>query len=305
MADHGKAVFQGFWHGPSVGPLRRACIQSFLDLGYRFEVYAYAALDMPPGVVPRDAGEIIPFEEIFYFENEESGTRDLGPFSDLFRFKLLSERGGWWMDVDTICLSAEIPPVERAWAQQIPEVNPNAIGSGQIAFARGDPLAIELYERCLALSRAGFSAREALGPHLLSACISEHDLPRNVVGTADLFYPLRFIEMFKLWLPEYRDEVEQKAASAWFMPIFQSFPAYIGLDLAGLPPAGSYLGEFCRGRGAGHGRTREHNVEEIREATRRYLLRRREWALKELLAVSGRQALAQLGIDDGEVSASE
>lgn len=282
----GKATFQGFWHGAALGPLRLACLRSFLEHGYEVKIYTYVDQHLPDGIVRRDANDIIPIEEVFYYDNPHSGLQDLGPFSDLFRFKLLSERGGWWIDVDTICLSPDIPSVGRAWAQQLPEVNPAAIGTGQIAFAKGDPIVVELYETCLALSITDYQPREALGPHLLSRVVSEHDLSKNEFGSPDSFYPIRFIEMYKLWLPEFADEVRRRTAGAYFLPIFQSFPQYIGLEFSRYPPAGSILGDLCeRDTNAELDR---HSADTIRAATRKFFAKHAAWALDELNAVAGR-----------------
>ncbi len=287
--------FQGFWHGPPLGPLREACLNSFVQMGHTFELYTYRTLSVPAGVRLKEAANIIPFAQIFYYENPQTGSKDLGPFSDLFRFKLLSERGGWWTDVDTICLSPHIPTVERAWAQQLPEVNPSAIGTGQIAMRKGDPLAAKLYSRCLELSRTKFPHRESLGPHLISSTIREMQLATNVFGTPETFYPIRWIETFKLWLPQFRDEVIERSRSALFMPIFQSFPQYIGLTLRKLPPQGSFLAEICDSylpRGGGE----HYYPEEIVEGTRAFLKRNADWAVEELRAVSGEATLMTLGL---------
>src|SRR5680860_790579 len=107
-------VFQGFWHGPPLGVLRSACLRSFTELGYRFHLYTYERVDVPAGVLLMDAKEIIPFEEMFYYRNPITGRDDLGPFSDLFRFRLLDMRGGWWTDIDTVCLSSDIPSIFSA-----------------------------------------------------------------------------------------------------------------------------------------------------------------------------------------------
>jgi len=294
-------VFQGFWHGPPLGPLREACLDSFIQMGHTFELFTYASINVPNGVILKKAVEIIPFEQVFYYDNPHTGLKDLGPFSDLFRFKLLSERGGWWMDVDTICLSPDIPTVERAWAQQLPEINPNAIGSGQIALRKGDPLAIELYSRCYDLSRTNFQPREALGPHLLSSTIKDMQLPQNVFGSPDTFYPIRWIEMFKLWLPQFRDEVMKRSRNAMFMAIFQSFPQYIGLTMAKLPPRGSYLAEIfsvylAHFEGAGH-----YTEEEIIGGARAFFQRNAAWAIQELKAVSDEATIAKLGLSENEM----
>ncbi len=292
-------VFHGFWDGPPLGPLRYSCLKSFVELGHQFELYVYGPLDVPRGVVLMDAEQIIPRSEIFYYQNpriddpDESG-KDLGPFSDLFRFKLLAERGGWWSDVDTICLSPSIPPVERAWASECPEMGGVRIGTSQISFRRGDPVAVELYSRCHALSRTNFSPREALGPMLISRTIHELGLADNEFGSPDRFYPIRWIEMFKLWLPKYRDEVEARCTGALFLPIYQSFIKYIGLSAADVPPRGSYLGEFCARHMPGRRDRRGHRPEEIYEALRAFFMKNQEWAIGELVAVSGEEILRDL-----------
>src|SRR5262245_45546789 len=107
-----KTVFHGFWHGPPIGPILHACLTSFIGMGHSYELFTYEWVAVPDGVRLRNAGEIIPKDDLFYWENPVTGKSDISPFSDLFRFKLLYERGGWWSDLDAICLTSEIPVVE-------------------------------------------------------------------------------------------------------------------------------------------------------------------------------------------------
>ena len=80
-----RTVFQGFWHGPSLGPLRQACLSTFIQMGHQYELYVYEPVRVPEGVLLRDASEIIPLSEVFYFDNPISGKPDIAPFSDLFK----------------------------------------------------------------------------------------------------------------------------------------------------------------------------------------------------------------------------
>ena len=287
-------VFQGFWHGPPLGPVRAACLDSFVRCGHAFELYVYDEIEVPRGVVLRDAVEIIPRSAIFYYENVHTGKKDLGPFSDLFRYKLLFDRGGWWSDVDTVCLSAQIPKVGRAWAGEYPEVHAEAIGTSQLALPCGDPLAKLLYERCLELSKKNLHVRESLGPLLLSATIGELRLPRDVFGDPDKFYPMRWIEMFKLWLPEYADDLADRAARALFMPIYQSVLQSAGLAWGPLPPRGSFLARVCDE--AGIDGSDRYDALDIVEATRRFFKGHGEWAVAELCAVGGEADLRFLDL---------
>ncbi|WP_162914125.1 glycosyltransferase family 2 protein [Taklimakanibacter lacteus] len=289
-----RTLFQGFWHGAPLGPLLRACLASFIKMGHRFDLYCYDKVAVPPGVRLRDANKIIPRSELFYWDNPMTGKSEISPFSDLFRFKLLSERGGWWSDVDAICLSSDIPEVSRAWAQEKPEREAGALGSSQIAFPAGDSMVLELYRRCLENCRAG-TLRHEIGPDLISDLVREQGLPTDLFGTPDTFYPIRWIEMFKLWLPQFRDEVTERANKALFLPIYGSFPQYIGLELVKLPPQGSFLCEICDRYLADHRDLPHYTAEEIEVRTRAFMIRH-EWALDELAMVAGEKTIEKLGI---------
>jgi len=288
-------VFQGFWHGPPLGPVREACLRSFVDLGYRFRLYAYDAVAVPEGITVMDANRVVPRVELFHFENPFTGRPDLGPFSDVFRYRLLAARGGWWCDVDTVCLSPDVPEMETAWAQENPEAAPKAVGGGQIALRAGSDLAQRLDAECTALSRAPLEFREVLGPQLLTRIIEEFGLPTSNFGTADTFYPVRWIEAFKLWLPQYSDEVTKKAATAMFLPLYQSLPQYLGLDVGKLPPTGSYLADLCERFGTADELAPRLDADDVVAGIGRFFSAH-EWARDELETVSGPGTLSTLGL---------
>jgi hypothetical protein len=291
----GETTFQGFWHGPPLGALRGACLRSFIEHGHRFHVYAYEPIEVPPGVERKDANRVIPREEMFRFRNPYSGLEDLGPFSDLFRFRLLSTGGGWWCDIDTFCLSPDIPEVDSAWAQELPEIDEGRIGTGQMALRSGSQLSERLYSECLALSREPLKRREALGPRLLTRVIAELELPPSRFGSAATFYPVRWIEAFKLWLPQFYDEVCEKVAGAMFLSLYQSLPHYLGLDLEKSPPAGSYLDLMGKRFGIDDDGARRHDPDDVVRSVRRFLTET-GWAMQELEVVGGESTMRALGL---------
>ncbi|OFY94111.1 MAG: hypothetical protein A2309_03600 [Bacteroidetes bacterium RIFOXYB2_FULL_35_7] len=70
-------------------------------------VYEKILTPLPPAVVLRDANEIIPADKIFRYKYKNQfghGKGSLGGFSDIFRYKLLYEHGGWWADMDVTCI---------------------------------------------------------------------------------------------------------------------------------------------------------------------------------------------------------
>jgi len=50
-----------------------------------------------------DGNQIIPEHEAFTYKNGP-GSGSYSAFSNLFRYKLLAQKGGWWIDMDMVCL---------------------------------------------------------------------------------------------------------------------------------------------------------------------------------------------------------
>jgi Glycosyltransferase sugar-binding region containing DXD motif len=96
--DH---VIQGLWIGDALSIMERLSIASFLANGHAFHLFVYSDVkDVPAGTVVRDANEILPASSIFRYRDNGS----YAGFSNFFRYELLWKCGGWWVDLDTICL---------------------------------------------------------------------------------------------------------------------------------------------------------------------------------------------------------
>lgn len=94
-------VIQSLWIGGRLSALERLAITSFLRCGHEFHLYAYGEIDaVPEGTLLRDASGILPSSAIFQYRDQ----RSYAGFSNFFRYKLLLERGGWWVDADVVCL---------------------------------------------------------------------------------------------------------------------------------------------------------------------------------------------------------
>src|SRR4051794_10184770 len=143
----GSQVFNAFWYGAPLTTLHWACLNSFVERGHQVHLYTYQNVETPAGVDILDAGEIINHEDLYFYKNDNMFTPDIGPFSDVFRFKLLSMRGGWWIDVDVLCNRRTFPTCDYAWAiEKVP-----IIGTSQIKFPAKDPIIRKLYYQCSAL----------------------------------------------------------------------------------------------------------------------------------------------------------
>lgn len=102
-------IIHGLWIGSSLSPIELLCISSFIAHGHDFHLWAYDVIEtiLPEGLILEDANLIIPKDKVFAYTNKNQfghGKGSYAGFSDIFRYKLLFEEGGWWVDMDVSCL---------------------------------------------------------------------------------------------------------------------------------------------------------------------------------------------------------
>lgn len=120
------------WVGDELPLMAELCIKSFLDHGHRFQLFTYRLYDnIPEGASVRDAREILPEEVIF-----RDFHHSLAPFSDWFRMKFLAREGGFWVDMDVICLGDELPEASLWYCKEWSEV----VAVGAMGFPPGHPI---------------------------------------------------------------------------------------------------------------------------------------------------------------------
>src|SRR5712692_1793699 len=99
--EHENRVIQGLWIGSRLSAMEELSIRSFMAHGHEYHLYTYGQVEnVPEGTVLRNANEIISFEKLFKYRDYDSYSG----FSNHFRYKLLLQNGGWWADLDLICL---------------------------------------------------------------------------------------------------------------------------------------------------------------------------------------------------------
>ena len=102
-------IVHGLWIGPQLSALELLTIHSFLNHGHAFHLWTYEPPDndLPADLILEDANEILHHKHIFRYKNKNTvghGKGSLAGYSDIFRYKLLYEKGGWWSDMDITCL---------------------------------------------------------------------------------------------------------------------------------------------------------------------------------------------------------
>lgn len=90
----------GVWFGPRLTNMQKLCIRSYQDHGHEFHLYTD---DPNCGGVP--AGTIVhSVEEILSIKDNRPRFNCESHFSDYFRVILIYKIGGWYVDLDTICI---------------------------------------------------------------------------------------------------------------------------------------------------------------------------------------------------------
>ena len=96
-------IVNAFWYGSELGELEKLCINSWIKNGYEFHLWLYGDIEVPKGVVVKNADEIIYFNQYFTYDGGVSKGTPVA-FSNLFRARLLYKLGGLYTDLDVFCL---------------------------------------------------------------------------------------------------------------------------------------------------------------------------------------------------------
>ena len=227
--------FQSFWHGGALSPYELFCLKSFVDCGHAVDLYTYDAdLVVPAGVRVCDAAELLGPDEIFVYQAEGFGKGSPSAFSNLFRYKLLVEKGGWWIDTDVVCLSDRIPVVEEFFARQDTEL----VACGTMYFEPRHPVMMQCLEQARTLGRAvrwGDS-----GPRLFTRVLAECGSIDRALP-ASVCYPTHYTQALDALRPSKTAALSPQLESALFLHVWSSMLVYCGVQKTCLPPKGSLL----------------------------------------------------------------
>ena len=196
-------VIQSLWIGPALSPMERLGINSFLRHGHEFHLYTYTPVgNVPQGVTMRDAREIIPLSLVDYTKFPR-----LAIFADLFRYKLLLDKGGWWVDTDTVCMRPFDFPEEYVFSSEVKSANRGVsiigtqVNNGNIKAPAGSPIMRHCWEQCSEMVRDPGNVKwSTTGPMLIEPAVKQFGLERYVQPPQALC-PVMAWDARKLTLP--------------------------------------------------------------------------------------------------------
>ena len=190
-----EQIIQSLWIGPQLSTMERLSIRSFQSHGHPFHLYAYDQIEhVPDGVTVKDANEVLPQSEVFVYTQ---GPRQGSPsaFVNRFRYKLLWDRGGWWCDLDVICLKRfdfagpHVFAGEKRMKKPVFKVN-----CAVIKAPAGSKVMRRCYERATQVGQGVIWAQT--GPHLLTRVVYGHWLPLRLLWPPALCRQLKGPRVF-------------------------------------------------------------------------------------------------------------
>jgi hypothetical protein len=177
-------IIQGLWIGSSLSAMERLCISSFLKHGHEFHLYTYEDVArIPASTVVCDANSILPASSVFRYSNGSYAG-----FANYFRYKLLLEKGGWWVDLDTVCLKPFDFTAEYVFASHLQKDGASIVCSGIIKSPAGSAFCDYAWRVCQRKDPQRLVWGET-GPVLTSEAVNHLGLQQYVVP-AETFCPV-------------------------------------------------------------------------------------------------------------------
>jgi hypothetical protein len=225
-----------FWHGSPLGPYQLVGLRSFVDWGHQIELYTYdSAIAVPDWIVRKDANEIWPTDHVLRYQND-IGRGSFALHSNLFRCALLSETGGWWIDLDVVLLRPELPQQEFFFSMETHD--PMRATFSVLKFPAGHPAMTDALEKCVALAEAPLYGET--GADLFTEMVAKYDL-KKYGRPMEMTYPISALEVPRLFDPAQCDQLQIQCAESTFLHLFNEtwrragIPSYLG------PPEGSFI----------------------------------------------------------------
>jgi FkbM family methyltransferase len=231
-----KARFGSLWVGSQLPLLQKVCLSSFAHYGHEIYLYVYDdTIEVPPGVIKRNASEIIDESEIFLVENTYAG------FSDLFRYRMIKKTGLAWVDADTICLSSEWDFKDGIFASLESGDHGSFVVGGVLGLPQDSEIIDYLIDESTKYDKTKMTWSE-IGPVLVDRAFKKFNL-MSYVHPQETFCGIKIHESEYMWRPdklEYILSLQDKSKS---ISVYNQTATRNGYD-KNIFPVGSPLDYF-------------------------------------------------------------
>ena len=242
----GRPLAQSLWVGKHLRWIERLSIKSYLDNGWRFQLYVYDDPDhVPEGCEVLDASAIIPEKEVF-LEGMGSGLHagSIGAFSDLFRYRMLYERGGMWSDTDVINLRKFDPDGQKFICTELSDAGIINLNGALMAAPARDPFVARAYERACDLLKSEKLFFTRIGPYLLAELVAEMGAGSIELMRLGFLSPVNWMNTGFLLEPYETVSAKLNIKGATNLHVYTEMWRMLGLGLDRPPPPETFLGRL-------------------------------------------------------------
>ena len=229
---------RALWIGPQLSPYEELSLLSFVGAGARVLLYSNdTTLRVPDGVELVNVNELL--QQPTYRFAYEDGDQCLTPHSDLFRYEAVSRFGGWYFDLDIVCLRNTLPQ-SRVYVARESE---NLVNAAVMTFPAQSPILIAAVEEARRLwPEAG---RLTIGPELFTQLINKYALDHLVRPTSNA-YEIGTTEILSMFDPDAREQLDERVAESDFVHLWNEIWRRIRIPKNYGPPEGCFLDGLFR-----------------------------------------------------------
>jgi hypothetical protein len=174
-----------------------------------------------------------------FFYRRGASIGSVAGFTNMFRYRLLLLRGGWWVDTDVLCLSPQVP--DDAWFLE--REDDTTIGNAIMKFSEGHAFVGGLYEASRAAGRDVVFGQT--GPTLITALARQQGM-WDQAGPPSRAYPVHYDDAFLPVTVSGREATRDKTRSAAFLHLWNEVFRRAGSMALHNPPNGSFLADLYR-----------------------------------------------------------
>jgi mannosyltransferase OCH1-like enzyme len=214
-------IIQSLWIGAELSVMERLSLASFLAHGHEYHLYVYEDTKLvPEGTRIKDGNDILPSSMIFQYREFKS----YAGFSNFFRYKLLMERGGWWVDTDMVCLQPFEYPADYVFASEVSDGNEVASSAVIKAPANSEAMAYA-WQTCQSKDVKNLAWGET-GPRLVDEAVRLFSL-QEFRQPARAFCPLSYSDWNRVLQP---DGVQSFAENTYALHLWNEMWRRAALD---------------------------------------------------------------------------
>lgn len=240
-----KPEVRAFWTGPQLSPYEELSLRSFVAAGARVLLYSpEKALRVPDGVELVDVREILssPVHQFTFSD----GDRSPALHSDLFRYAALQQFGGWYADLDIVCIGTTLP-VRKIY---IARESDDLVNGAVLKFPAQSPViaaAIDHAWKILPETQTGapLRMRVSIGPALLTQLSRDYAFDHLVLPRSSA-YEIGYDEIPAMFDPGLRGELDERVRQSDFVHLWNEIWRRTRIPKNYGPPKGSFLDGLFR-----------------------------------------------------------